>query len=63
MYEELTEKLRKTARSRGTIHYGEIAPDLGLDMGDPQDRLWIGEILGEISKADTRQDVRCCRPL
>ncbi len=52
MHEELTEKLRDTARSRGTIHYGDIAPMLGLHMGNPQDRLRIGEILGDISKAE-----------
>jgi hypothetical protein len=52
MYEELTEKLKQTARLRRTIHYGEIAPMVGLDMADPQDRLRIGEILGEISKAE-----------
>jgi hypothetical protein len=52
MYEELTEKLRDVARLKQTIHYGEIAPMLGLDMSDPQDRLRIGHVLGEISRAE-----------
>jgi hypothetical protein len=52
MHEELTRKLQETARASRTIHYGDIAPMLGLDMGDPQDRLRIGETLGEISKVE-----------
>lgn len=51
-FDDLVAKLRETARSRTTIHYGDIAPMLNLDMEDPQDRIRIGEILGEISKGE-----------
>ena len=55
MYEELRDRLRDVARERNTIHYGDIAPDLGLDMEDPADRVRIGGILGDISKEEHRE--------
>lgn len=50
--ENLITKLRDVARARQTIHYSDIAPMLNLDMSDPKDRVRIGEILGDISKAE-----------
>ncbi len=49
MYDELYEKLREVARQQTTTHYKDIEPMLGLKMGDPADRVRIGQILGEIS--------------
>jgi len=52
MYDELYEKLREVARQQKTTHYKDIAPILGLKMGDPADRVRIGQILGDISKQE-----------
>lgn len=52
MYDELYEELREVARKQKTTHYNDIAPMLGLKMGDPADRVRIGQILGEISKEE-----------
>ncbi len=52
MYDKLCEKLREVARQQKTTHYEDIAPMLGLKMGDPADRVRIGQILGEISKQE-----------
>ena len=52
MYDELYDTLRKVARQQKTTHYEDIAPMLGLKMGDPADRVRIGQILGEISKQE-----------
>ena len=52
MYDELYEKLREAARQQKTTRYEDIAPMLGLKMGDPADRVRIGQILGEISKQE-----------
>ena len=52
MYDKLCEKLREVARQQSTTHYEDIAPMLGLMMGDPADRVRIGQILGEISKQE-----------
>ncbi len=56
MYDELYEKLREVARQQTTTHYEDIAPTLGLKMGDPADRVRIGQILGEISKQEHDAD-------
>ena len=50
--DEVREKIIDAARAQRTINYGDIAPLLGLDMGDPADRVRIGHILGEISKEE-----------
>ena len=52
MYDELYEMLREVAGRQKTTHYEDIAPMLGLKMGDPADRVRIGQILGEISKQE-----------
>ena len=52
MYDELYNKLREVARQQKTAHYEDIAPMLRLMMGDPADRVRIGQILGEISKQE-----------
>jgi hypothetical protein len=36
-------------------YYSDIAPVVGLDMNDPNDRLEIGELLGFISRAEVLQ--------
>ena len=56
MYDELYEKLREVARQQKTTHYEDIAPMLELKMGDPADRVRIGQILGEISKQERAAD-------
>ena len=55
MYDEIRDRLRDVAQKRETIHYGDIALGLGLDMEDPADRVRIGEILGEISKEEHKE--------
>jgi len=52
MHDELYRKLKAVARGRETIHYGNIAPMLALDMENPADRVRVGEILGEISREE-----------
>ncbi|RJP35100.1 MAG: hypothetical protein C4547_09895 [Phycisphaerales bacterium] len=52
MHEAIYARLIATARAggaRGTVTYGEIAPLADLDMGRPDHRARIGEILDEIS--------------
>ena len=48
--------MRLGRRSRGgcrgasdVLYYGDLAPDLDLNMDNPQHRIRIGELLGEIS--------------
>lgn len=48
--DEVRLKLEEAARSQTTIHYGDIAPILKLDMENPGDRSRIGDLLGQISE-------------
>jgi hypothetical protein len=47
--------LLSIARSGEPKYYSEIAPVVGLDMSDPNDRLEIGELLGFISRAEVAE--------
>lgn len=50
MNEAVYARLADAARARQFVFYGELAPELNLDMENPQDRLEIGQVLGEISR-------------
>ena len=49
---KLYASLLSVARSGEPKYYSDIAPVVGLDMNDPNDRLEIGELLGHISRAE-----------
>lgn len=47
--------LLSAARKGEPRVYSEVAPIVGLDMNDPNDRVEIGELLGLISRAEVRE--------
>ncbi|SRR6266487_2333079 len=49
MNQQLYERLQEVARAQNVTYYADIAPIVGLDMDSPDDRVRIGELLGEIS--------------
>ena len=49
------EKLKEVAKAQDITAYSDIAPLVGLDMGKPDDRNRIAEILGEISRREYGQ--------
>ena len=59
MNKTIYDTLKKVAKAQGVTTYSDIAPLAGLDMSSPHDRNQIAEILGDISKADTRSDTQC----
>ena len=52
IYEEI--KAIAKDRDRGYVNYGEIAPLVGLDMEQPEDRRRIGAILDRINRVEHR---------
>jgi len=60
MNEIIHEKLKELARVRGIITYNDLNKELnlGLNFDNPGDRRKIGEILGEISDYEARQEQR-----
>ncbi|MGE0709023.1 MAG: hypothetical protein AB7N76_00010 [Planctomycetota bacterium] len=52
MTAELVRRLQDVARQGELIHYGPIADLLDLDMGLQEHRRRIGEILGQVSRAE-----------
>ena len=59
MDEELYETLVEAARASETVTYGELGEMLQMDFGNPNDRRWVGVLLGEIS----RFEVAAGRPM
>ena len=56
MHKAIYEKLKETAKNRQTVTYTEIAPLAGLDMSIPVHRDQIGDLLGEISETENKND-------
>lgn len=50
--ERLHNRLVEAARAQQTVTYSELEPMLKLDMGNPNDRRRIAELLGEISRGE-----------
>jgi hypothetical protein len=48
----LRQKLIAAARAGRTLHYEDIAPDLGLNLDLEADRAECGRLLGEVSKSE-----------
>ena len=49
-------KLIETARARETISYSELGGLIGLDMGQPDQRTCLSDLLGEINIAEHEED-------
>src|SRR2546421_384136 len=54
MNEQVYEELKRVAKAGATTTYGDIAPLVGLDMGNPAHRNEIARVLGEISTFEYR---------
>lgn len=48
-------KLKDVAKAQDVTTYSDIAPLVGLDMANPDDRNRIAEMLGEISRHECAQ--------
>lgn len=57
--EALMDKLRATARARTVTHYSDVAPLLGIDIGDE----YFGVRVGHVLDAVNRQEFDAGRPL
>lgn len=52
MHNAIYSELTHVAKSGGVTTYGAIAPLAGLDMGNPDHRNQLAQILGDISRAE-----------
>ena len=55
MNETLYQRLAEIARHGGVTRYGEIAPLVGLNMANEEDRREMSKLLGEISRHEHEQ--------
>ena len=55
MNAEIFDRLKAVAKAQDVTTYADIAPLAGLDMGSPDDRNRIAEILGDISRHELAQ--------
>ena len=55
MNHRLHEELKRIARASEIARYGQIAPIVGLDMGNPNDREKMSRLLSEISEFEHQQ--------
>jgi hypothetical protein len=54
-FARLYARLISIAVKRGTVHYSEIESIVGLDMQNPPDRDYLGQMLGHISRAEVQE--------
>jgi hypothetical protein len=51
----LYEKLRQVARAREIVHYGELAPTIGIDTENPHFGAHLGRLLEEVNRVEHEQ--------
>ena len=59
MHAELYELLKQVARAGDWIHYGDVAPVVGVDLTQADERNRLSELLGDVS----RHEYAAGRPL
>jgi hypothetical protein len=54
-FARLYARLISVAVRRQTVHYSEVESTVGLDMQNPPDRDYLGQLLGYISRAEVNE--------
>jgi hypothetical protein len=52
---KLYARLLSAARAQQAVHYSDVASIVGLDMSNPPDRDYLGQLLGDISTAEAEE--------